>query len=727
MKFLERGKTRNRQSGENNRLNLAMAVVFLLGLSLVTKLYFLQVRQFDFYTTKADNQHNFFATIEPERGRIFINDYRNDQGGNLYPIATNKKFALVFAVPKELRHPNEVANELYIFFKKEAVEKEVDELLKKEDEDRIQNEIAPFKDLPEAERKIKEDAVMKNLNALFNDKTWKELRVLRREKEIKERQKKLIDTYLAAFDKPDSAYAVLEQKVDDEVLKKFFIALAADITSSTVAVDEKTAKQLDNIRSIKDFLKPDNIKIEDERRLVVDTVIKGKNGEVNKKVDLIIPGMGFEMKIYRYYPEKEMSSHVLGFVSYGGDKPEGQYGLEGFFNEEFYGKPGFVKAQRGAGGALVIINDRQYQAPENGDDVILTMDRVVQYTACQKIATAVKRHGADSGSIVILEPHTGAVIAMCGYPDFDPNNYRDVEDINVYNNQAVFSQYEPGSIFKIITMAAALDQGKVTPDTTYNDTGVVTISGFHIKNSDLKAHGVVNMVTVLDESLNTGVIFAMRQIGVDSFTRYVQDFGFGEKAGIELDGEASGDIRNLQGKKMNTDLYAATASFGQGLSVTPLQIAASFGAIANGGVLMKPYIVKEVIHADGSKIVTEPEQIRRVISEKTATVLGGMLVSVVEKGHGKKAGVKGYYVGGKTGTAQVPRKDGRGYQSGVNIGSFAGFAPVSDPRFAMIVRIDHPRDVAWAESSAAPIFGEMAEFLLNYYQVPKEREIIEKK
>jgi cell division protein FtsI/penicillin-binding protein 2 len=271
-----------------------------------------------------------------------------------------------------------------------------------------------------------------------------------------------------------------------------------------------------------------------------------------------------------------------------------------------------------------------------------------------------------------------------------------------------------------------LDEEAVGPDTTFNDTGRVQIAGYAIENSDHKANGVVTMTNVLEKSLNTGAIHVMRKIGADDFKKYVLNFGFGEKTGIELMGESKGDIRNLD-YRLNRELYSATASFGQGVSVTPLQIANAFATIANGGIMMKPYIVKEIIKNDGARETTQPRQIRRVISERAATLLGGMMVNVVENGHGQRASVKGYYVAGKTGTAQIPRKDGKGYEANAHIGSFAGFAPANEPAFAMLVRIDHPRDVEWAESSAAPLFGELADFILNYYQIPPERTIEEKK
>lgn len=314
---------------------------------------------------------------------------------------------------------------------------------------------------------------------------------------------------------------------------------------------------------------------------------------------------------------------------------------------------------------------------------------------------------------------------MCSNPDYDGNNYQDTKDIKTFTNPAIFSQYEPGSIFKVITMAMALDQEKVTPQTTYDDTGQVIISKYRIENSDHKANGVQTMTEVLEKSLNTGAIFAMRSVGPDLFSEYVKKFGFGEKTGIELEGESKGDMKNLV-KKPVGELYAATASFGQGMAATPIQIAAAFLTLANNGIMMKPYIVKEIIKPDGAKIETQPKTVGRIISEKAATVIGGMMVNVIENGHGKKAGVKGYYVAGKTGTAQVPAKNG-GYQAGAHIGSFAGFAPASNPKFVMLVRIDQPRDVEWAESSAAPLFGELAEYMLNYWQVPKERTTNENK
>ncbi len=436
---------------------------------------------------------------------------------------------------------------------------------------------------------------------------------------------------------------------------------------------------------------------------------------------LELAGIYYVREPSRSYPEEEMGGHVLGFV--GSDEDgnlAGRYGIEGYFEEILAGTAGFIRSERDIAGRLIAVGERSFEPAVDGADVTLTIDRTIQYMACSKVRETVLWHGADGGSVIILDPATGAVLAMCSYPDYDPGAYNEVEDINVYNNPAIFGAYEPGSVFKPITMAAALDSGAVTPGTTYEDPGVVEIAGYQIKNWDLEAHGTQTMTQVLEQSLNTGVIWAMQETGADVFHDYIQAFGFGELTGIELDTEAVGDISTLDHP---SEIYPATASFGQGITTTPLQVAASFAAIANGGTLYRPYIVEEISYPDGQVETTQPEAVRRVITEKSAQLLSAMLVSVIEAGHGARAGVDGYYIAGKTGTAQVASTTGPGYDPDVTIGSFAGFGPVSDPKFAMIVRVDRPRSVQWAESTAAPLFGELAAFLLQYLEVPPERDV----
>ncbi len=428
-------------------------------------------------------------------------------------------------------------------------------------------------------------------------------------------------------------------------------------------------------------------------------------------------GIDYVLKDARTYPEKNFGGQVLGFLGQKDDGSRlGMYGLEGFWNDFLAGKVGSSYAQGDAGGHWTGVGARNVTPAVDGGNLLLTIDRTAQYIACKMLREGVERFQADSGALVILEPSTGRIITMCGAPDFDPNDYGNVKNAVDYNNQAIFEPYEPGSVFKPLVMAAAIDQGSVSPNTLFNDPGEVKVDDYTIRNSDLKAHGVVTMTDVLDESLNTGMVWAMQKMGRDNMARYIEKFHFGALGGIELATEATGTIEALD---ESAEIYAATASFGQGITVTPLQLASAYGAIANGGALMKPYMVDEVRYPDGTVDKHQPEKVEQVLSSATATTVGAMLVSVVENGHGKRAGVKGYYIAGKTGTAQVAGNGG--YLQGVTNGTFAGFGPVSNPKFAMVIKLNNPKTVEWAESSAAPVFGQIAAFLLDYYDIAPTR------
>ncbi len=440
--------------------------------------------------------------------------------------------------------------------------------------------------------------------------------------------------------------------------------------------------------------------------------------EDKKKIEALkLSGISFDTEIIRFYPEGPFLSQLLGFVGYKEDVKTGLYGIEQAFNEYLTGVSGSLAQERSASGAWIFGSRRDQTPAQDGDTVLLTIDKSIQFKAESVIKDAVEKHSADSGSIIIMDPKTGAILAMATYPTFDPNDYAKVSDSAVYNNQTTQGSYEPGSIFKPVTVAAALNEGKITAQTTYNDTGEVNVDGYTIKNSDNKAHGMQTMTQALEESLNTGMIFAKNTIGNRKFSEYVDRFGFGKKTGIEVL-ESKGDLGNLKG---NIDVNYHTASFGQGVNVTPIQMVQAYGAMANGGRMMKPYVVNARISGNGTVAETKPQEIGQPITVQTASTISAMLVNVVENGHGKRAGVKGYYVAGKTGTAQVPLKDGKGYDMNNNIGSFAGFAPVEDPRFVMLVRVNHPRTVSFAESTAAPAFGTMAQFLLQYYNVSPSR------
>lgn len=622
---------KNIKTEKNSRINIMIAIIFVLGGLVILKLYDLQIGDYERYRDMATRQQQVSSKLEATRGRIFIEDSQVDGQNDLYPLATNKQFATVFAKPNAITDEQKVAESLYEIINKSLVENEANQIV---------------------------------LTDMTIASQTPEFKTIKKELEINRIKEEKMKEYLRILSKKDDPYELIAKKVDDEVL--------------------------------------------------------------NKIKDAKIEGIDYVLEAGRFYPEKNVGSQIIGFVGYVGDSREGRYGLEGFFDRELAGISGSVKADRNAVGDLIIFDDKDYNKAENGSDLFLTINRSVQFEACKKLSEAVLKHGAQGGSVIIMEPKTGAIIAMCSAPDYDPNNYKNVFDINVYNNPVIFSQFEPGSTFKSITMAAALDQGKVTPETTYEDKGFVMVEGWPkpIKNSDYESfggHGKTDMTTVLVSSLNTGAIFAMEKVGPQMFSEYVKKFGFGEKTGVELETESPGNISNILSKKVKP-INAATASFGQGITVTALQMINSYVTIANGGILMKPYIVKEIVNPNGEKISTQPKQVRRVISEKTASLLTGMLVNTVEKGHAKYAKVPGYYVAGKTGTAQVASSDSKGYGT-QTIHSFIGYAPINDPKFVMMTLLNDPKDAKFAESTAVPLFGEIAKFVLNYYQVPQERTV----
>ena len=446
--------------------------------------------------------------------------------------------------------------------------------------------------------------------------------------------------------------------------------------------------------------------------------------EIDKINNLKLKGIYLADESFRYYPSGELAANVVGFVGWKGDLLGGRYGLESYFDEELKGVKGSIFQQRDAFGEWIGMGNKEFSEAKNGDTIFLTIDHIVQYQTERILKSAVSKYGADGGSIIVMEPETGKILSMASFPSFNPNEYASVENIDNFRNTAVNDAYEPGSIFKPFTIAAGLDSEKITPDLTYTDTGAVVEAGYTIKNSDLKSNGLQTMTEVLEKSLNTGVIYVEKLVGNKNFADYIERFGFGEKTGIELIGETNGNINNLKNLKSNIQFF--TASFGQGVTVTPIQLASAYSSIANGGTLMKPQIVNKIVHPDGTEKIIDLQEVRRVISQKAAMQTAQMLRSVVTNGHGKQANVPGFLVAGKTGTAQVVDVETKGYSEDKFTGSFAGFAPVNDPKFTIIVKLDTPKNVEWAESSAAPAFGELMKFLLEYYNIEPTEDYTQK-
>lgn len=416
---------------------------------------------------------------------------------------------------------------------------------------------------------------------------------------------------------------------------------------------------------------------------------------------------------WRYYPENELASQIIGYLD---TENNGQYGIEGYFNDELMGSSGFVQSYHDLTGKDLLDSEQVLSQVQQGVNLYLTIDRAVQYFVEEKLKKAVEDFKADGGSVIVMDPKTGEIIAMANYPTYNPNEYFKVDKYENFNNVSVANFWEPGSIFKPLTMAMAIDKDLITPDTSEEFGASIKVLDREIFNSEKRPYGRETMTQVLENSDNVGMVWVGQKLGKDSFYEYLYKMGFGEATGIDLSSESVGQVVD---KSLVSEVDLATMTFGQGIAVTPIQLVTAVGAVANGGYLMKPYVVDKIKTVDGKEVDVSPEVVRSVLKPSTASSVAAMMVSVVENGHGKQAAVDGYYVAGKTGTAQVPINGV--YDPTKTIGSFVGFAPAFDPRFVMLVKIDIPKTTEWAESSAAPLFGEIAQFLLNYYMVAPDR------
>lgn len=419
----------------------------------------------------------------------------------------------------------------------------------------------------------------------------------------------------------------------------------------------------------------------------------------------------------RFYPQAELTSHLLGFARpYHG----GVTGVEEYY-DDFLMQDGAGLLTKNVSTLDSLSPDVQRFVPSAvGKDLVLTVDTTIQWILREELQRGLDEFKAVSGSAIVMEPQTGAILGMVNLPDYDPNRY-EATAFELFPNPVVSAQYEPGSIFKIITVASALDAGVVTPTTIFTDTGNIAIGGRVIFNSNRMAHGQVPVTEALARSLNVVTAQIAEKMGADEFYRYIRLFGFDEATGVDLSGEINGLIKT----PTNPDWSLAdlgTNSFGQGLAVTPLQMINATAAIANGGKLMRPYIVESRI--GGSSVqFTQPVVVRQVLRPDTAAEMADMMVEVVETGN-TKAAVPDYRVAGKSGTAQIPSPEG--YEEDYTIVSFVGFAPAEAPAFVLLVKMDRPDPTInqWASQTAAPVFSRISERLLHYFSVmPDDQRI----
>ncbi|MGE4554906.1 MAG: peptidoglycan D,D-transpeptidase FtsI family protein [Candidatus Paceibacterota bacterium] len=440
-----------------------------------------------------------------------------------------------------------------------------------------------------------------------------------------------------------------------------------------------------------------------------------------------LKGIYFQEGECRYYPYDSLAAHVIGFVSSGDDgNIKGRYGLEAYYDSLLSGEEGVFEGFKDAFGRLIHFFSFKEKEVKNGVNLVVTIDKNIQMAAEKALSKLIEGREAQGGNIIVMEAKTGKILAMAQYPSFNLNEYKKVKDYSLFLNSAVQERYEPGSVIKTITMAAGLDASKVTPETTYIDKGYYEIGGYKIVNYNNEVYGKVNMYKVLERSINTGAIFVANQLGVNLLRSYFKVFGFTEPTGIDLPYEVVGDLSNLEYPKYNPT-YLATASYGVGISVTPIRLVQAYAVLANQGRSVAPYLLEKVIEENGSSFSMAPSETpQSIIKPETSAAIMKMLVSVIENGFGGNAKIKGYSLAGKTGTAFIADKNG-GYTTD-EIHTFIGIFPASNPRYVILVKMEKPKYGKGAASHTVTLaFKEVEQFLINYYNIsPDEIEVSQK-
>lgn len=429
-----------------------------------------------------------------------------------------------------------------------------------------------------------------------------------------------------------------------------------------------------------------------------------------KKLNLA--GVGLSPETQRFYPEASTAAHLLGFL--GSDqngKDTGYFGLEGYYDRELAGREGILKQEKDVWGRPILLGKQTEEKAVDGRSFNLHLDRNLQYLVENKLKSAMEKYGARIGNVIVMDPKTGGISAMATVPNFDPGNFGQFTG-DVFKNPVVSDSYEPGSTFKVMVMASAVDAGVIKAGDIYDDSGPVKIGEYYIRTWNDKYRGQETATQIIEHSSNTGMVWVGKKLGKDRLVDYLAKFGFAQKTGIDLEGEADA---NLRPKADWGEIDLATASFGQGIAVTPIQMLAAVNVIANGGKLVRPAVVSSVIDSNGKKITIEPKVIHRVIKPETAEIIKEMMVSAVENGEAKWAKAKGYRIAGKTGTAQIPVAGH--YDKDKTIASFVGFAPADNPKFVMLVLLTETQSSPWAAETAAPLFFEIAKELFNYYGI----------
>ncbi|MFA6992104.1 MAG: penicillin-binding protein 2 [Candidatus Gracilibacteria bacterium] len=743
-----------------NKVTFLIVGSAFIAIILVGRLFNLQVIQHQYYQDLATREQGGYTELPAQRGGIIMKDLSSKEE---YFVATNTTLNLLYADPSLITDPAYVADKIapLIFDINENREKDNQRIL-------------------DQSKKLPADITEEEKTKLLTPLTDEELKTNFRTNFItlisaKQRNEILLGADLTKVNLDEIAALNLP---GIKILDNDVYAYPALIVSTKTAA-EKLSEPLEiPTAKLSKILKGLNRYVVIKRKLQPEISKKIKEILTKDKDGLMI-GIGMTEEYFRLYPEGSLAASIIGYVD---NNNTGQYGIESSFNTALQGIAGKFETKKDSLGRQITVGESILKSAQNGDDIVLTIDRSIQMKVEEVLENTAKSSNSDSGQAIVMNPKTGAIIAIANYPYFDPNKYGDVfrktevtftpeeiatkliptkdegiyylykdeislvkytifaeKDANenvhyfryenywgpeVYHNKVVAWPYEPGSVFKPIVMAMAIDDGDVTPNTTYNDTGPVGVDfnkytqkyDYEIKNAT-GYYGLVDMKTVLAKSLNTGMTFVSKKIGPGLFYSYLEKFGFLDRTDIELDNEGLGKIAYFEDW---TESELATHAFGQGLTVTLLQLVNGYSTIANGGVLMQPYIVEEVRHGDGTVSTTEPHEIRRVISEDTAAKMTAMLINVVEKGF-QEIHIPNHYFAGKSGTAQTYKHGIALFGVGSTVVTFAGYGPVNNPQFVIAVKLDHPRSSEWSTTTSGPAVSEIAKFLYDYYNIPPDK------
>jgi cell division protein FtsI/penicillin-binding protein 2 len=441
-----------------------------------------------------------------------------------------------------------------------------------------------------------------------------------------------------------------------------------------------------------------------------------------EKIDaLALEGVSTLRYKWRLYPGGTIASHLLGFVGYKGDTLTGRYGVEQFYNDVLARSEDALYINFFAE-IFTRIDIGKNDKDEVHGDIILTVDPVVQAQLEKTLLLVQDTWSSDSVGAVVMDPRTGAIVALANTPNFDPNTYESVDNINIFPNTITEKVFEMGSVIKPLVLASALDMGVITPTTEYYDSGSIVVEDKEIFNFDLKGRGQVTMQDVLGESLNTGMVFAQGKLGNENLRNYLYAFGFNTKTGVDLPNESRNLVDNLEVKGRR--LEYATASFGQGIAITPITAVRAFSALANGGYLVTPHVVSYVVKDDvlGSREDFVFEKGAQVIKPETSETITSMLVKNVDEYYNEgKHKITHYSVAAKTGTAQIPNKEAGGYYDNQHLHTFFGYFPAYNPRYIIFLYNYNPKGVKYSSQTLLNPFMDTAKFLISYYDVPPDR------